>query len=74
MTISENEKKEFLRLADSKSLKEDMRYLSEHRHNPVILDGEVDIDRWVLFLNEFNEFINHEPKPFKPMIDKDMRL
>lgn len=74
MAISENEKKEFLRLADSKSLKEDMRYLSEHRHNPVILDGEVDIDRWVLFLNEFNEFINHEPKPFKPMIDKDMRL
>jgi hypothetical protein len=51
-----------------------MRYLSEHRHNPFIKDGEVDVDAYIEFVQQFNEFINHEPKPFKPMIDKDMKL
>ncbi len=32
------------------------------------------MDRLLDFLNGFNEFINHEPKPFKPMLDRDMRL
>jgi len=72
--IDEREKAELLRLADSLSLKEDMRYVSAHRHNPLIVDGQVSIDRLLDFLNGFNEFINHEPKPFKPMIDRDMRL
>jgi len=26
------------------------------------------------FVTQYNEFINHEPKPFKPMIDKVMKL
>jgi len=72
--ISELEKDELLRLANSLSMMEDMKYISAHRHNPVVVDGKVDMDRLVTFLTEFNEFINHEPKPFKPIIDRDMRL
>jgi len=72
--INANEKEELLRLARSSSLKDDMQYLSAHRHNPLLLDGKISMDRLLDFLNEFNEFINHEPKPFKPMIDRDMRL
>ena len=72
--ISKSEKDEMLQLANSSSLREDMEYLSSHRHNPVIVDGRVDMDRWLDFLNGFNEFINHEPRPFKPMIDENMKL
>jgi len=72
--ISEAEKKALSESAKSASLREDMRYLVEHRHNPVLVDGVVDMDRLIDFLTGFNEFINHEPKPFKPMIDKIMKL
>ena len=74
MTLSKKEKKELLRLSQSSSLKADMRYVSAHRHNPLIVDGEVDLDRFITFLTEYNEFINHKPKPFKPMIDRIMKL
>ena len=73
-TISKQEKEEMLILAASSSLREDREYLSSHRHNPVLVDGKVDMDRLIDFLTQFNEFINHEPKPFKPMIDRDMKL
>ncbi|OGL43867.1 MAG: hypothetical protein A2W05_04320 [Candidatus Schekmanbacteria bacterium RBG_16_38_10] len=73
-TISKQEKDELLRLAASSSLRKDMEYLAAHRHNPVIVDGKIDLDRLIEFLTQFNEFINHEPKPFKPMIDKVMKL
>ena len=72
--ISKQEKEEMLRLAASSSLREDMAYLSDHRHNPVIVDGKIDLDRLIEFLTQFNEFINHKPKPFKPMIDRVMKL
>ena len=72
--ISEIEKKEFLRLAKSLSMKEDMKQLSALRHNPLIIDGKVDVDRWIEFLTQFNEFINHQPKPFRPIIDRVMKL
>jgi hypothetical protein len=72
--ISELEKKEMLRLAGTSSLREDAEYLTAHRHNPVLIDGKVDMDRLLEFLTEFNEFINHKPKPFKPMLDRDMKL
>lgn len=72
--LSETEKQELLRLAVSSSMKDDMMYLTANRHNPVIVNGKADMNRLVAFLTEFNEFINHDPKPFKPMIDRDMRL
>jgi hypothetical protein len=55
-------------------MREDMRHVAGHRHNPVIVDGKVDTDRLLDFLNQFNEFLNHAPKPFRPIVDKDMRL
>lgn len=72
MTRSIKEQEEFLRLSQSSSLKADMRYIAAHRHNPLLVDGTVDMDRLIAFLTEYNEFINHQPKPFKPMIDKIM--
>lgn len=72
--ISDVEKIELLRLVKSKSMKKDMELISHQRHNPVIIDGKISMDRLVEFLTQFNEFINHEPKPFEPIIDKDMRL
>ncbi len=73
-TIGKLEKEEMLRLAASSSLREDMRYLASHRHNPVLVNGKIDLDRLIEFLTQFNEFINHQPKPFKPMIEKVMKL
>ena len=72
--ISKSEKEELLRASRLSTLKEDMEYLAAHRFNPVMVGGKVDMDRLIEFLDGFNEFINHEPKPFKPLIDKDMRL
>jgi len=72
--IGEAEKKALSESAKSASLREDMRRLVEHRHNPVLVDGVVDIDRLIDFLNGYNEFINHEPKPFEPMSGGAMKL
>jgi hypothetical protein len=72
--LSEKEKQEWTVLAESTSLRDDMRRLSESRHNPFLKDGRVDVDKYIDFLNEYNEFINHTPKPFKPMIDRIMKL
>jgi len=72
--LDEEEKKELLRLAGSSSLSEDMRILAANRHNPLLIEGTISPERLLEFLNQFNEFINHQPKPFKPIIEKDMRL
>ena len=72
--LSEKEKQELTGIAESGSLRDDMRYLAEKKYNPFLKDGKVDIDRYIDFLNAYNEFINHTPKPFKPMIDRIMKL
>jgi hypothetical protein len=72
MTLSKKEREELVALAQSHSLKKDMQYLADHRHNPLIVDGKVDPDRYITFVTEYNAFINHQPKPFKPIIDKIM--
>lgn len=56
------------------SLIDDMKHLAENRHNPFLKDGNVDIDMYIEFLNTYNEFINHMPKPFKPMNERIMKL
>lgn len=61
-------------LSRSEALKNDMAFVASSRHNPLISAGVVDPDAYILFVTQFNEFINHEPKPFTPMQDKDMRL
>ena len=74
MMISIKEQEELRRLAQSSSLQNDMKYIASHRHNPLIVEGNVDLDRLITFLTEYNEFINHNPKPFKPIIDRIMKL
>jgi hypothetical protein len=74
MTLSREAEQELRSLAHSAALKNDMAAITVSRHNPFIKAGIVDADAYVFFVSAFNEFINHEPKPFVPMIDKDMRL
>lgn len=75
MPINKKVQEEMRQLARSSSLRHDMQKLAETRHNPFLLpNGEVDIDKYIIFLNEYNSFINHKPKPFRKMIDKVMKL
>ncbi len=73
-TLSEKVKDELRSLAKSSSLRDDMRRVVLNRHNPIVVNGEVDMDRLLEFLDQYNAFVNHEPKPFKPMIDRVMKL
>jgi len=73
-TISEAAADELRELAGSAKFAGEMNSVSRTRHNPFMKDGDVDIDAYTAFVSQFNEFINHEPRKFVPMIDKDMRL
>ena len=72
--LTEEERRELKELAASAALREDMQTLARRRARHFRRDGRVDIDLVVTFLTEFNEMINHQPKPFKAIIDRDMRL
>ena len=61
-------------LSGSEAFKNDLAAVAATRHNPFIKAGVADADAYIAFVTAFNEFINHEPKPFVPMIDRDMRL
>ncbi len=74
MSISKKAEKELKELSRSDSLRKDMEKVVSKRHNPFIKEGKVDVNSYIEFVTEYNEFINHKPKPFKPIIDKDMRL
>lgn len=72
--ISKKAEKELLAGGASSQLRKDLNKVRQNRHNPFLVDGQVDIDRYLTFLNEFNAFINHQPKPLRRIIDKDMKL
>ncbi|MBI5099284.1 MAG: hypothetical protein HZB30_08615 [Nitrospirae bacterium] len=74
MKLSERAEKELVELGKSEELRKDMEMLSSQWQSPFVKNGVVDFDAYIEFVQQFNEFINHEPKPFKPMIDRDMRL
>ncbi len=74
MKLSKNEKEELLDLAKSDSLRNDMKYLSANRFNPILVNGIVNMDRVIEFLTQYNEFNSHQMRPFRKIIDKDMRL
>jgi len=68
--ISEEEKKELLRLSKSSKLKkdcEDIKRLERKEKN-------VDPDRYIKFLTFSNAFINHLPKPFRKIEGSDFKL
>lgn len=72
--ISKKQKEELRQVADSALLRKDMQYLAAKRFNPLIDGQNINMDSLIVFLTEYNDFINHTPKPFKPMIDKIMKL
>jgi hypothetical protein len=72
--ISKIEKEELLRIAYSSSVKEDMNHLSNSRYNPVMVNGNVCLDSLISFLTQFNQFINHKRKSFRPTVEKVMKL
>jgi len=74
MKLSEKAEKELIELAGSEDFRRDMERLSMRNRTPFMKDGLPDADAFIEFVMQFNEFINHKPKPFKPMIDKDMKL
>jgi len=74
MKLSQKTEKELVELAKSESFKKDIEMLRSRWQTPFIKDGTVDVDAYIEFATEFNEFINHKPKPFKQMIDKVMKL
>jgi hypothetical protein len=71
---TERERSESIEIMESCTLREDMRHLAEHRYNPTSTGGNVDIEKYTEFVTAFNEFVNHAPKPFKPIPDKNMKL
>lgn len=72
--LSPAAEKEFVELANSESFRKDMETVRRNRHNPFVRNGKVDIDAYLDFVAEFNAFIGHERKPFRRIIDNDMRL
>ncbi len=57
------------------SLSADMKWLADHRHHPLRgPDGKVDPDRYLKFVQEYNEFISHRRRKFRPIIIRDARL
>ncbi len=72
--LSKKEKEELQRVAASALFRKDMQYLSANRFNPLTEGQTINMDRLIVFLTEYNEFINHSPKPFKPIIDRIMKL
>lgn len=72
--LSKKEKQEWLAISESQAFREDMRHLKTNRHNPFLKHGKVDIDKLITFLTHTNAFFNHQPKPFKPMIENVMKL
>lgn len=74
MKLSKVAQEEIRALTRSGALKHDLAAMAASRHNPFVKAGTVDVDAYIQFVSAFNEFINHEPKPFTQIVDKDMRL
>ncbi len=72
--LSDKAEKELVDFSRSDSLRRDMEIVTSNRYNPFVRNGIVHADSYVEFVTEYNEFINHRPKPFVPMAERDMRL
>ncbi|MBI3393218.1 MAG: hypothetical protein HY039_08520 [Nitrospirae bacterium] len=74
MRLSPESEREFVELAASQSFRRDMETVAAGRHNPFLKDGRVDVDAYIEFVTQFNEFINHARAPFRPIQDRFMVL
>lgn len=68
--LTEEEKEELKKIANSSNLRNDLKKISENRYNPFMIDGKIDLNRLLTFLTEYNYFINHTPKPFCKILDR----
>ncbi len=74
MDYSNEIDREIADLSQSDSLKKDMSTIRSQKHCPFENDKTMTVEAFLEFISQYNEFINHEPKPFKKIIDKDMIL
>jgi len=74
MNLSDKSQEELLKQSQSVSFKNDMDTVAGRKHNPFIKNGRVDTEAYIEFVTQYNEFINHQPKPFRRMIDIEMKL
>jgi len=72
--LNETESAELLAVSRSESMLNDSRRLAINRHNPLLVDGQVCPQRVVVFLTQYNEFLNHPVKELRPFIENDMKL
>jgi len=74
MNVNDTSQKKLLKQPQAVAFRKDMELVTEGRHNPFIKNGRVDVDAYIEFVTQYNDFINHKPKPFRRMIDNDMKL
>lgn len=74
MKLSREAEKEIRELSQSAKLRSDMAAVSAGRINPFIADGRVNLDLYIEFLTQFNEYMGHPVKPFRPMAEREMIL
>ena len=56
------------------ALKRDIDIIGIGRHNPFIENRRVNVEAFLEFVTQYNEFINHQPRPFCPIKDREMKL
>jgi hypothetical protein len=74
MNISKKAEIELVEGACSEDFRSDMQGMRDKWHSPFIINGNVDVDAYLDFVTEYNEFINHRPRQFKKIEDKYMKL
>ncbi|HCJ66890.1 MAG TPA: hypothetical protein DHV62_06070 [Elusimicrobia bacterium] len=72
--LTEEEKNELKKIVKSSKLRDDLRKIAKNRYNPFIINRKMDLDRLLTFLTEYNHFINHVPKPFHKIVDKNNKF
>ncbi len=74
MRLTELEAREIRASGSSQACRDDHARMSAHIHDPFIVNGEVDCDRVIEFLTEYNEFLKHPIKPAGHFVERDMKL
>ncbi|MBU1125444.1 MAG: hypothetical protein KKC84_05430 [Candidatus Omnitrophica bacterium] len=65
MALSNEEKKELKEAASCARLRRNSRAILSHRYNPFLVDGKIDIDRIISFLDDCNAFLGHPVRAFR---------
>lgn len=65
--LNEREQEELRAMAGSARLRRDMRRVHDGSSGSLPPGGDMSADSLIAFLTQFNEFMNHAPKPFVPM-------